>query len=83
MPDSILDPLLLDPTNLAARDGMLFVQRVPLLCTRKNPTDQPTVRDVTDVLKRISRGSKMRNELEDSEGQESSSHCNCCLPIQI
>ena len=34
MPESTFNPLLLDPANLAARDRMLFEQRVPLLCTR-------------------------------------------------
>lgn len=53
MSEIVLDPLLLNPTNLVAKHEMLFVQRIALLCTKDNPIDRPTMEDVVGLLRSI------------------------------
>ena len=63
MSTSVLDPSLLHPTNLAAKDEMLSVQRIALLCTRANPADRPTMRDVASLLNSLPQGNG--NEIQE------------------
>lgn len=82
MNDSVLVPSLLDPTNLANKDEMLFVQKIALLCTMENPADQPTMRDVVDLLRSISQRMKMRNEtIKEENLYESQQNKIDILPI--
>lgn len=70
MSNSVLDPSLLDPTNLTAKVEMLYVRRIALLCTREIPTDQPTMRDVAEQLKSRSQRMEMGGEIGDNEARE-------------
>ena len=59
MNPTILDPSLLyekdeDKSNLAYVKQMLQVQVVALMCTEKNPTDRPQMRDVGNMLQALS-----------------------------
>ena len=53
MSEIVLDPFLLNPTNLVAKHEMFFIQRIALLCTKDNPIDRPTMEDVVGLLKNI------------------------------
>lgn len=53
MSESVLDPSLLHPKNSAATDEMLSVQEIALLCTERNPADQPTMSDVENMFKSL------------------------------
>jgi serine/threonine protein kinase len=85
MSDSILDPLIFDPTNLVEKNIILDVERIALLCTRKNPIDRPTMKNVANLLKNLSQKMEAMNENEDNEGEGSSSQQNDVgiLPIQV
>jgi serine/threonine protein kinase len=52
--ESVLDPSLLHSMDSAATNEMLSVQEIALLCTRKNPADRPTMRDVETMLETLS-----------------------------
>lgn len=51
---SVIDPLLLDVKNPAARDEMLAVKSIALLCTRECPADRPTMREVEHMFETLS-----------------------------
>ena len=53
MNESVLHPLLLPSSNSAAKEEILFVPRIGFLCSRDNPIDQPTIRDVAQLLTRL------------------------------
>ncbi|KAG0566617.1 hypothetical protein KC19_7G078000 [Ceratodon purpureus] len=76
MSEAILDPSLLNAMNLVDREEMFLVQRIALLCTRKDPKLRPTMRDVADLLKSLSK--KMDDKIEngDDELGESTSKRN-------
>lgn len=73
MSDFVLDPLLLHPYSLAVKEEMLFVERVALLCTRDNPTDRPTMRDVVELLKSLPQRMERKNKSGDIYSVEESS----------
>lgn len=64
MSESVLDPSLLDVGNLAAKDEMLLVQRIALLCTRESPADRPAMREVEEMFRNISQKSSSGNWTE-------------------
>ncbi|KAG0604296.1 hypothetical protein M758_10G160300 [Ceratodon purpureus] len=64
MSESVLDPSLLDDTNLACKDEMLSVQTIALLCTRDNPSDRPAMKEVVEMFSELSR-IRNKNVLEN------------------
>lgn len=54
----MLDSLVLHVTNLNDMDEMLFVERMALLCTRKNPIDRPTMNEVVEMFTSLSQRNK-------------------------
>jgi serine/threonine protein kinase len=62
MSESVLDPSLLDVTNLAAKDEMLSVQTIALLCTRDKPVDRPAMKQVVEMLSSLSHRNKNGHE---------------------
>jgi hypothetical protein len=85
MSDSILDSMIFDPTNLVEKNEMFYVERIALLCTRKNPVDQLTMKDVANLLKNLSQKIEAINKNGNNEGEGSSSPQNevGTLPIQV
>jgi serine/threonine protein kinase len=59
--ESVLDPSLLHSQDPAATNEMLSVQEIALLCTRKNPADRPTMRDVESMLESLSQRAELEN----------------------
>ena len=55
MSESVLHASLLDETNLDAREEMLAVERIALLCTRAYPAERPAMREVVEMFQDISK----------------------------
>lgn len=75
----VLHLLLLHNLNVAAKNEMLFVQRIALLCIRKISKDWSTMRNVVDLLKSLFQKVKNNNENGINEHGELST----CKPNEI